>query len=181
MSLRRTIQTILPLLRRVAPSTPVLLRPIPISSSRFLSTSSILHATPTSPSSSTIDPREVAAQESLSLGTAALESSDLPSAAQHYLQSISIKPTAIAYYNLGVVRYQSSDLKGAIENFLKSLELGEENDSGGRGGVGKKEQKEEEERSYPPTARMMVKADTLTNLGAAYILSEPPRPDLALA
>lgn len=77
-----------------------------------------------------------------------------------------------------MVRYQSSDLKGAIENFLKSLELGEESDSGG---VGKKEQKEEEERSYPPTARMMVKADTLTNLGAAYILSEPPRPDLALA
>lgn len=79
---------------------------------------------------------------------------------------------------MGVVRYQSSDLKGAIENFLKSLKLGEENSSDKEGGVGKKE---EEERSYPPTARMIVKADTLTNLGAAYILSEPPRPDLALA
>lgn len=176
MSFIKSIAALRPLLRRPGPSSQFLcpLRARPFS--RPVSTSSTLHyAIPTTPTSSSFDPREAAAQEALSLGTAALEASDLPLAATHYLTSISIKPTSIAFYNLGVVKYQSSDLAGAIDNFLKSLALieeGEKKDGGLKPG---------EEQSYPPTTKMIVKADTLTNLGAAYILSDPPRPDLALA
>lgn len=81
-----------------------------------------------------------------------------------------IKDTAIGHYNLGVVQYQLQDLPKAIESFKRSLELAPVSTSTA-----------ETPAFYPPTPAQIVLADTHQNLGAAYILSTPPRPDLALS
>ncbi len=52
-------------------------------------------ATPASPTSSSLDPQTVQAQEALDEGTRYLEIGDFDKAAKHYQKSIDIKETAI--------------------------------------------------------------------------------------
>lgn len=138
----------------------------------FAAPSRMTYATSTTATSSSFDPQETAAQTSLDEGTLSLQSGDLVAAAASYQKSITIKETAIAHFNLGVVQYQQSNLPAAIASFLKSLALSTPLPSAADGKT--------EPLSYPPTPAQLVLADTHTNLGAAYILSVPPRPDLAL-
>ncbi|KAL8287563.1 hypothetical protein RQP46_003421 [Phenoliferia psychrophenolica] len=134
------------------------------------------YATSTTPTSSSFDPQTVHAQNALDEGSLALELGDLAEAEKCYKKSLEIKETPIAHYNLGVVQYQLQDLSSAIASFHRSLVLSPATTP------------PSPSPSSPPsppstdelTPAQLVLADTHTNLGAAYILSSPPRPDLAL-
>ncbi|GAA5874040.1 hypothetical protein JCM16303_002670 [Sporobolomyces ruberrimus] len=129
-------------------------------------------ATPASPTSSSFDPQTVQAQEALDEGTRYLEIGDFDKAAKHYQKSIDIKETAIAYYNLGVVQYQLQQLPPSITSFEKSLSLTPPD---------VKPVLPDPAAPLPElTPAQIILADTHTNLGAAYILSKPPRPEKAL-
>ncbi|TNY18228.1 TPR-like protein [Rhodotorula diobovata] len=129
-------------------------------------------ASSTTPHSSTMDPQEVAAQQELDLGTDALSKGDFPTALDHYRKSVGIKQTSIGYYNLGVVQYQLQDLASSIASFESSLAHTPAN---------VRPTLPDPLAPLPPlTPAQVILADTHTNLGAAYILSQPPQPDKAL-
>ncbi|GAA6063609.1 hypothetical protein JCM10212_006226 [Sporobolomyces blumeae] len=129
-------------------------------------------ATSTTPTSSSFDPQTVQAQQALDDGTKALEQGDFAHAAKEYERSIGIKETAIAYYNLGVVQYQLKQLAASITSFEKSLALTD---------PAVKPTLPDPTAPIPElTPAQIILGDTHTNLGAAYILSSPPRPDKAL-
>ncbi|KAM0750695.1 TPR-like protein [Meredithblackwellia eburnea MCA 4105] len=130
------------------------------------------YATSTTATSSSFDPQTVAAQQALDEGTIALSNGDLQTAEDAYKKSIDIRETAIAFYNLGVVQYQKQDLVAAITSFEKSLALSPAEPP--------TLANPETDELPPLTAAQLVLADTHTNLGAAYIMSQPPRPDKAL-
>ncbi|GAA6035676.1 hypothetical protein JCM8097_004965 [Rhodosporidiobolus ruineniae] len=129
-------------------------------------------ASTTSGPSSSFDPQTVAAQEALDEGTEALQTGDFATAEQAYQKSVGIKETSIGYYNLGVVQYQLQRLPAAIASFEKSLSLTP---------PGVKVTLPDPTAPLPElTPAQIILADTHTNLGAAYILSQPPRPEKAL-
>lgn len=64
--------------------------------------------------------------------------------------SLSIMPTSSAHFNLGVVHFRLSDLPAAIASFEACLKLSPE------------------------------ASDAYTNLASCYVMSSPPRPDLAV-
>ncbi|GAA5900577.1 hypothetical protein JCM8208_000539 [Rhodotorula glutinis] len=129
-------------------------------------------ASSTTPHSSTMDPQEVAAQQELDLGTEALSRGDFQTALAHYKKSVEIKQTSIGYYNLGVVQYQLQDLAASITSFELSLS---------HTPPGVKPTLPDPLAPIPElTPAQVILADTHTNLGAAYILSQPPQPDKAL-
>ncbi|GAA5840164.1 hypothetical protein JCM5353_001039 [Sporobolomyces roseus] len=129
-------------------------------------------AVPTSPTSSSFDPQTVQAQEALDQGTRSLEQGDFQTAAKFYQKSIDIKQTAIAYYNLGVVQYQLQQLPTSITSFETSLKLTDPS---------VKPTLPDPTQPVPELSpAQIILADTHTNLGAAYILSKPPRPEKAL-
>ncbi|GAA5933616.1 uncharacterized protein JCM15063_001362 [Sporobolomyces koalae] len=129
-------------------------------------------ASATSPTSTSFDPQTVSAQEALDEGTRYLEQGDFDKAATNYQISIDIKETAIAYYNLGVVQYQQHKLAPSITSFEKSLSLTDPS---------VKPTLPDPKAPLPElTPAQIILADTHTNLGAAYILSKPPRPEKAL-
>ncbi|ORY69170.1 hypothetical protein BCR35DRAFT_308199 [Leucosporidium creatinivorum] len=121
-----------------------------------------------------MDPQTDAAQQALDKGTIALQNGELEEAKKLYQQSLEIKESSIAHYNLGVVHYQLSSLPSAILSFESSLRLTPPT-------VKAPEIPEDPTKPLPMlTPAQIVLADTHTNLGAAYILSTPPRPDKAL-
>ncbi|GAA5969444.1 hypothetical protein JCM8115_003254 [Rhodotorula mucilaginosa] len=159
----RTFRSALPL--RAAASRSPSSRPAPaLAFSRFASS--------TTPHSSTMDPQQLAAQQALDQGTEALASGDFEAAKAAYQRSVDVKQTSIGYYNLGVVQYQLRDLAGAISSFEASIA----------------HTPPEIKPSFPdpdaPTPELTpaqaILADTHTNLGAAYILSQPPNAEKAL-
>ncbi|GAA6016770.1 hypothetical protein JCM11491_001801 [Sporobolomyces phaffii] len=148
---------------------PPLARSIP---QRALTVSSKTMATPTTPTSTSFDPQTVSAQEALDEGTKHLELGDFEQAATHYRKSIDIKETAIAYYNLGVAQYQLQQLAPSIASFEKSLAVTDPS---------VKPTLPDPAAPLPELSpAQVILADTHTNLGAAYILSKPPRPEKAL-
>lgn len=144
------------------------------SSNKFNKVQSSTYATSTTEPSTTYDPRETAAQEFLDTGNQALEADDLTSAGRAYGESLRIKDTAIGNYNLGVVRYTEKNLPMAIKHFLHSLTLTPTSTTP------RKSLSESNDPTPPLTPTEIILADTHTNLGACFIMSEPPRPDLAL-
>ncbi|BGP41582.1 hypothetical protein JCM10450v2_005632 [Rhodotorula kratochvilovae] len=119
-----------------------------------------------------MDPQDVAAQDALDLGTEALAKGDFQEAMTHYKKSVEIKKTAIGYYNLGVVQYQLRDLASSITSFEASL---------AHTPAGVKPTLPDPLQPVPAlTPAQTILADTHTNLGAAYILAQPPQPDKAL-
>ncbi|GAA5907372.1 tetratricopeptide repeat protein [Sporobolomyces salmoneus] len=162
-ALRPTATAARPTLTRSYP------KPVPSASS---TSSAQIMATPTSPTSTSFDPQTVSAQEALDEGTRYLEQGDFEKAATHYKKSIEIKETAIAHYNLGVVQYQLQQLPPSIASFEKSLSLTDPS---------VKPTLPDPAAPLPElTPAQIILADTHTNLGAAYILSKPPRPEKAL-
>ncbi|SGZ31898.1 BQ5605_C042g12034 [Microbotryum silenes-dioicae] len=131
------------------------------------------HASSSTDASSLQDPQEIQAQAALDQGTLALQHGHLDEAARHYQHSLSIKESSIAHYNLGVVQYQLSSLPDAIKSFERSLSLSPS--------VPNPTQDVNPSTPLQPlTPAQLIAADTHTNLGAAYILSKPPQPQLAL-
>ncbi|GAA5889626.1 hypothetical protein JCM5296_002414 [Sporobolomyces johnsonii] len=144
----------------------------PLTAARALSSTRSAMATSTTPTSSSFDPQTVAAQDALDEGTSALEQGDFDKAALAYQKSIAIKETPIAYYNLGVVQYQLQQLSNSITSFERSLALTDPS---------VKPKLPDPSAPIPElTPAQIILADTHTNLGAAYILMSPPRPDKAL-
>ncbi|KAK4049543.1 hypothetical protein OIV83_004040 [Microbotryomycetes sp. JL201] len=141
---------------------------------RQLTTSAQLSATATTAQSSLNDPQDDAAQQQLDLGNQALQTGDLDTAGKHYKKSLEIKPTSIGHYNMGVVLYSQSDLAGAIKEFEASLTLFDPS-------IKPPPIPDDINEPFAPlTPAQQTLADTHMNLGAAYILSTPPRPDKAL-
>ncbi|KAK4048861.1 hypothetical protein OIO90_005669 [Microbotryomycetes sp. JL221] len=131
-------------------------------------------ATATTPTSSVLDPQNDAAQHQLDLGNQALQKGDFDSAQQHYNKSLQIKPSSIAHYNMGVVMYSQSNLNGAIESFESCLKLFDPS-------IKPPPIPDDINQAFEAlTPAQQTLADTHMNLGAAYILSTPPRPDKAL-
>lgn len=118
-------------------------------STRSLSTTFPLRASSTTPHSTINDPAVLESQKALEEGTSCLESGDLEGAKTAYLRSIEISESSSAHFNLGVTHFQLRDVEASIKSFEKSLELN---------------------RDSP---------DAHTNIASAYIMSTPPRPDLA--
>ncbi|CDR36241.1 hypothetical protein NBRC10512_007786 [Rhodotorula toruloides] len=160
-----------PLARSLA--TQALSRPA-LRSPRTPSSPSVLmrQASSTTPHSSTVDPQESAAQQALDEGTEALSRGDLETAKKAYERSVGIKQTSVGYYNLGVVQYQLRDLASAITSFEASIEHTPSS---------VKPTFPDPDAPTPElTPAQAILADTHTNLGAAYILTSPPRPEKAL-
>ncbi|SCZ87748.1 BZ3500_MvSof-1268-A1-R1_Chr2-3g05216 [Microbotryum saponariae] len=132
------------------------------------------HASSSTDASSLQDPQEIQAQAALDQGTLALQHGHLDEAAKHYQHSLSIKESSIAHYNLGVVQYQLSSLPDAIKSFERSLSLSPSVPNPAQ------DVSPSDPLQQPLTPAQLIAADTHTNLGAAYILSKPPQPQLAL-
>ncbi|GAA5874708.1 hypothetical protein JCM3774_004789 [Rhodotorula dairenensis] len=129
-------------------------------------------ASSTTPHSSTMDPQQVAAQQALDQGTEALATGDFEAAKKAYQRSVDVKQTSIGYYNLGVVQYQLRDLAGAIASFEASI---------AHTPADVKPTFPDPDAPTPElTPAQAILADTHTNLGAAYILSQPPNAEKAL-
>lgn len=79
--------------------------------------------------------------------------------------------TETANYNLGVVHYQQQNTNQAISTFLHSLTLSPSPTP---------TSSDSPSSPSPLTPAQILTTDTHTNLGSLYILSKPPRPDLAL-
>ncbi|GAA5841029.1 hypothetical protein JCM11251_006788 [Rhodosporidiobolus azoricus] len=130
-------------------------------------------ASTTNGPSTSFDPQDAAAQDALDQGTEALGRGDLNAAEAAYKKGVGVKGTSIGYYNLGVVQYQLQNLSGAISSFERSLALSAEQ--------GIKATHPDPLKPIPElTPAQVILADTHTNLGAAYILSQPPKPEKAL-
>ncbi|KAI5475396.1 hypothetical protein MNV49_001464 [Pseudohyphozyma bogoriensis] len=148
------------------------IRPSLTSITRAAALPTLRFASSTTPTSSSFDPQEMEAQRALDEGSIALEMGDFEEAKAAYKRSLEIKDSAIGNYNLGVVQYQLQDLPSAINSFLHSLTLSTEQVP---------EMLPDPNVPRPPlTPAQVILADTHTNLGAAYILSQPPRPEKAL-
>lgn len=127
-------------------------RPLTASPSRLFATTAFAHyAESTTPHSTFSDPAILESQKALEEGTSHLESGNYAAAKESYLRSISIKESSSAHFNLGVVHFHLQDIDSAIPCFEKSLQL------------------------------MPESSDTHANLATAYIMSTPPRPDLAMS
>ncbi|GAA5914588.1 hypothetical protein JCM6882_001210 [Rhodosporidiobolus microsporus] len=176
--LRTAARTVTASLTRRAPASSAVLRfalPSSVLSkpSRFPTLTMARSASTTTGPSSSFDPQDAAAQDALDQGTEALGRGDLNAAEEAYKRSAGIKETSIGYYNLGVVQYQLQNLSGAITSFEKSLALS--------AAQGIKATLPDPTKDVPPlTPAQVILADTHTNLGAAYILSQPPKPEKAL-
>ncbi|SCV74987.1 BQ2448_8016 [Microbotryum intermedium] len=117
-------------------------------------------------SSSLQDPQEGQAQAALDQGTLALQQGQLKDAAKHYQDSLRVKETSIG-------KYQLSSLPEAIKSFERSLSLSPSVPV-------PTDNLDPDAPLQPLTPAQLIAADTHTNLGAAYILSKPPQPQLAL-
>ncbi|KAK0522073.1 hypothetical protein OC842_006575 [Tilletia horrida] len=102
------------------------------------------------PASSINDPAEEEAQRHMEEGTALIESGDLESAKKAYERSLAIKESSSALFNLGVCQYHAKDLTAAIESWNRVIELS-------------------------PSS-----SDAHMNIASAFVMSVPPRPDLAI-
>ncbi|CAO1638687.1 unnamed protein product [Sympodiomycopsis kandeliae] len=117
--------------------------------SRIITPQHYGYATSTTSHSTIADPSEKEAQQILEKGHEQLEIGNWDGARDYYLQSNKIKETASTHFNLGVVYFQLKDLPNSIKSFEKSLQMSPDS------------------------------PDAHTNLASAYIMSSPPRPDLA--
>ncbi|KAK0546785.1 hypothetical protein OC845_004413 [Tilletia horrida] len=118
--------------------------------SRSFSYASARSAVSTTPASTIHDPAEEEAQRYMDEGTSLIEKGDLESAQKSYERSLSIKESSSALFNLGVCQYHAKDLTGAIASWNRVIELS-------------------------PNS-----SDAHMNIASAYVMSVPPRPDLAV-
>ncbi|KAE8211484.1 hypothetical protein CF327_g4758 [Tilletia walkeri] len=117
---------------------------------RDFSQASASRAVSTTPTSSINDPAEEEAQRFLEEGTALIESGDIENAKKAYERSLAIKESSSALFNLGVCQYHNKDLTGAIASWNRVVELS-------------------------PNS-----SDAHMNIASAFVMSVPPRPDLAV-
>jgi len=96
------------------------------------------------------DPAETEALLTLEDGTRKLEEGDAEAALALYQRSVNIKRTASSLFNLGVAHYHLKTFSEAVKAWKEAIKL------------------------QPDSP------DAHTNLASAYIMSPPPRPDLAL-
>ncbi|CAD6939064.1 unnamed protein product [Tilletia controversa] len=121
-----------------------------LSGRRAFSQSSASEAVSTTPTSSINDPAEEEAQRFLEEGTALIESGDIENAKKAYERSLAIKESSSALFNLGVCQYHNKDLTEAIASWNRVIELS-------------------------PSS-----SDAHMNIASAFVMSVPPRPDLAV-
>lgn len=95
--------------------------------------------------------------------------------------SLTIHPSSTAHFNLGVVHFRLQDLPAAIKSFEASLALSKEQTSSSSS---KSTTSSSDEGAPSSDAEQEFQslgdADAHTNLASCYILSTPPRPDLAV-
>lgn len=85
------------------------------------------------------------------------------------INSITISSTSTAHFNLGVTQFRLGDLPAAIASFEKSITLSNQEQTAADNSPTSSD--------FPP---MTSVADAHTNLASCYIMSSPPRPDLAI-
>ncbi|KAL9933740.1 hypothetical protein V8E36_007398 [Tilletia maclaganii] len=147
-----------------------------LANARTFSSTAAQYAVSTTPASSINDPAEEAAQKHMEEGTALIESGNLEKAKEGelprcvnagqdltmsslfpnvdaieaYERSLAIKESSSALFNLGVCQYHAKDLTGAIASWTRVIELA-------------------------PNS-----SDAHMNIASAFVMSVPPRPDLAI-
>lgn len=89
---------------------------------------------------------------------------------------MTIHPSSTAHFNLGVVYFRLEDLPAAIKSFEASLALSKEQNRV-KSVDSDAESSTEEAKEFTD----LGDADAHTNLASCYILSQPPRPDLAVS